>query len=315
MKTPERLIGGMFAILLAMSGLSPALAQSWEPLRPAIGQGTAICDGPGDVGVSFCFGLRCGTENSAEWFTYQVGGDSVDGDVRVNLIVDGRGHSTLLMTQQDTPHGEWSFASPYDPLRHDPIVDQLKAGSSMYVLVGGVTGAALSLRGSARALERTLAMCAANISVETPAASAVAAVSPDPLAYQPDATGLELTFEQLPRPVRAEIEQIAAMCGSAFQTEGRHSQAILATDIDGDGTYDFLLEHALFCPSEILMMCGASNCPHTLFVSANDTWRRFDFVLQGYKEFSEEGILFMCSTDSRKAGVFMENGVLTQRNC
>lgn len=311
-------IGGALLLLLVLpEGARAQNPPSWSDISySAMGHGSVACSHAGNQGDIFCFGLRCSaSDNAPEWFTYQVGGDSVDGDVRVNLIVDGRDHSTLLMTQQDTAHGEWSFAAPYDPLRHDPIVDRLKAGSSVYVLVGGVAGAALSLRGSARELDRALALCESNIAVEAPAASAGAAISLDPLAFQPDATGLELTIEQLPRPVREEIEQIAAMCGNAFQIEGRHRQAIMATDIDGDGTYDFLLEHALFCPSEILMMCGASNCPHTLFVSANDTWRRFDFILQGYKEFSEEGLLFMCSTDSRKAGVFMENGVLTQRHC
>lgn len=137
----------------------------------------------------------------------------------------------------------------------------------------------------------------------------------DVLSVDPDATELSLTAGDLPEPVRAHIGEIATMCGDAFQTAGRHRNAILAEDIDGDGTYYFLLEDALFCPSEILTMCGASHCPHALFVSAEGAWRRFDFILQGYSEFSPEGFLFMCSTPARKAGVFMENGELVQRNC
>ena len=105
------------------------------------------------------------------------------------------------------------------------------------------------------------------------------------------------------------------MCGNAFLTEGRSTEALLAEDIDGDGTYDFLLDHAQFCPAAIMTMCGASNCPMTLFVSNKGTWRQFDYILQGYKEFTAQGFLFECSTPNRKAGVFMENGRLIERNC
>src|SRR5690606_35373981 len=108
----------------------------------------------------FCFGLRCSaTAGTAEWFTYQVGGDSLEGEMRVSLVFDGRSHSTLSMQQAETPAGEWSFSAPYDPSRDRSTVERLKSGSSFYVLVGGVSGAHLSLRGSSRELERALEMC------------------------------------------------------------------------------------------------------------------------------------------------------------
>lgn len=299
-------IGAMIgAALLAVIALpAAAAAQSWEPLRPAFGNGVATCNGRSRDGDTFCFGLRCRAGDKApEWFTHQVGGDSVTGDdVRVNLVVDGRSHSTLIMKQGPTPQGEWSFSSPYDPVRDRAILAQLKGGSGLYVLVGGATGAHLSLRGSSQAIDRVLARC-------QPAAAA------SPVAVRPDAAALTLTPGQLPPPVRAEIGQIAAMCGSAFQSRDRSEKALLAEDIDGDGTYDFLLDHARFCPSAILTMCGASHCPLTLFVSDRGAWRRFDFILQGYGEFSPRGFLLSCSTDGRKAGVFMEQGKLTRRNC
>lgn len=135
------------------------------------------------------------------------------------------------------------------------------------------------------------------------------------LTVQPDATELAVTTGQLPQPVRAAMDDIAAACGSALRTENRSESAFLAEDIDGDGTYDFLLDHAQFCPSAVTTMCGASLCPLTLFVSAAGAWQRFDFILQGYKAFTAQGFLLDCGTDGRKAGVFMENGALVQRGC
>jgi len=135
------------------------------------------------------------------------------------------------------------------------------------------------------------------------------------LAVDPAATELAVTAGQLPQPVRSTINDIAAMCGNAFLTEGRSPEALLADDIDGDGTYDFLLDHAQFCPDAILTMCGASHCPMTLFISGKGAWQRFDFILQGYKEFTAQGFLFQCDNPAQKAGVFMENGKLIERNC
>lgn len=302
----KKAFAAALVILLCLS--APAIAQTpppWVSIRvPAMGQGGAACthvSGGGDV---FCFGMRCSaSDNAPEWFTYQVGGDSVEGEALVNLIVDGRSHDALVMRQGDTPRGEWSFSAPFDPALHGSIVDRLRAGAGLYVLVGGVSGAQLSLRGSAREIDRAMSICRAE------------RTAPIPGVADPAADGLSLSFDQLPLPVQAGIAEIAQMCGPAFGVNGREGRPIRAADIDGDGQYDFLLEHVLFCPSELLTICGASNCPHTLFVSANGAWRRFDFILQGYREFSAQGLLFMCSAQWRKAGVFMENGVLVQRYC
>lgn len=306
MTTPTRTTAAALVLLLALS--APVAAQTppaWTSIRsPAMGEGGAACTATSRDGDVFCFGLRCSAaDNAPEWFTYQVGGDSVEGEAVVSLIVDGRTHDALPMIQRAAPRGEWSFSTPYEPLRHRTIVERLRAGSAFYVLVGGVSGAQLSLRGSAREIDRALSICRRD---ET---------SRDAVAFDPEASELSITFDELPQPVRDEIASIARMCGAAFRTEGREGRAIRATDVDGDGAYDFLLEHALFCPSEILVMCGASNCPHTLFVSANGAWRRFDFVLPGYEEFSPQGLLFTCGAQRRKAGVFMEGGVLVQRFC
>lgn len=289
------LMGGALAVLLAMSNTAAAQTPPpWSAIPyPAMGNGSAACTHLGGQGDVFCFGLRCTAKNTPEWFTHQVGGDSVEGEVRVNLIVDGKSHSTLFMQQGSTPQGEWSFTAPYDTTRDRSAVEQLKAGSGLYVLVGGATGAQLSLRGSSREIERVVAMCQAGGMTQT-------SVSVD---------------GQLPAPVSQEINQIAAICGNAFKTAGRSPQALQAEDIDGDGLADYLLDHAQFCPDAITTMCGASHCPLTLFVSAQGAWRRFDYILQGYKDFSAQGFLFQCSTSTRKAGVFMEGGKLTERNC
>lgn len=140
-------------------------------------------------------------------------------------------------------------------------------------------------------------------------------VQKDALTVDPSAASLTVKSSELPQPVRAKIGEIALICGTAFKIEGRDEKAVLADDIDGDGTYDFLLDHAQFCPDAVTSMCGASHCPVTLLVSNKGTWRQFDYILQGYKEFSTEGFLLQCPDPKQKAGVFLENGKLVQKDC
>lgn len=338
----------------------------------------------------FCLGLRCNASDvTPEWFTYQIGGDSADGEVGVDLIVDGRSRSTLPMVQTGTPQGEWSFAAPHDPARDRAMLGRLRAGSGLHVMIGGVSGAHLSLRGSSREIGRAMATCRAAGAPAQKAPSTAAGASEgklgepyeavaammggqdceatesaivraitgagfgiwdanlfvaegaedgtlklsdrtgevytyrlagcatgrNALAVDPGAAGLTLAAGQLPEFVRARLDEIAAACGDAFRTERRSENAFLADDLDGDGIYDFLLDHAQLCPPRMPVLCGASRCPFTLFVSGGGEWRRFDFILQDYREFSEKGLLLPCSTDGRKAGVFVENGELTRRDC
>lgn len=159
-------IGSLLAAGLAVlfAGVTGTVAQTppqWSPISyPSMGTGSAACDHLGGQGDVFCFGLRCSaTGGAAEWFTYQVGGDSLEGELRVNLVFDGRSHSTLYMQQADTPSGEWSFSALYDPVRDRSTLTRLKGGGSFYVLVGGVSGAHLSLRGSSKHLDQALAIC------------------------------------------------------------------------------------------------------------------------------------------------------------
>lgn len=298
-----KLFAGATSLLLILS--FEASAQTMPPWSaipfPVMGKGRAACTHLGGQGDVFCFGLRC-EKNTLEWFTYQVGGDSSEGDVAVKLTVDGGPPESLSMKQRKTPIGEWSFSTPFDLGRDHTIIEKLKTGSRLTVLVGEASGARLSLRNSARSIEQAAAMCGVSS-------------KPEALRVTPGATELTVTPQQLPTPVLAEMRNIAAICGTAFKTTDRNPNALLAEDINQDGVYDFLLDQAQFCPDAILTMCGASHCPFTLFVSNNGSWRRFDFILQGYKEFTRRGFLLQCSNEARKAGVFMENGELKQRNC
>ena len=378
------------AVLGLLAAISPASSQTMQPWSPIafseFGRGTLACAQRHSEGEVLCFGLRCSATGGSEWFTHQVGGNSVEGEALVNLVIDSANHFTLPMKQAATSADGWAFSVAYDPARDDHVVAQLKSGSSLYVLIGGLSASPLTLRGSSREIDRVLAMCAAPAaaqdgpeqvsgapggSFDTPdeAVHAMAArqgcrateseifetitgagfgvwdanqyivggsqsgalhlldktnhlyrvagctAASDPLAVDPDATELAMTAQQLPQAVRAALREIAESCGDAFLTDTSNENALLAEDIDGDGTYDFLLEHVEFCPEQRLFVCGASKCPVTLVVSQGGAWRRFDYIMLGYSEFSEAGFLFMCSTDERKAGVFMENGKLTERTC
>ena len=373
------IVSAFAGMTIAMSQASAQTPPPWQATTtPATGSGAEACTHAGSEGDVFCFGLRCAADGMPEWFIHQVGGDSAEGDVAVSLVVDGRSHVTLPMTPRTAPAGEWSLSAAFDPVRDRSALDMLKGGAGLYVVVGGVSGAHLSLRGSSRQIETTLASCTAGGQPAAPAAAindphgavlALAArqgceateseifnaitqagfgawdanlfvtnasengklqlidrtdllyrvagctVEKDAMAVDPDATELTLTSNDLPPILVAAMEEIATMCGDAYDKDEQGETALMAEDIDGDGIYDFLLDHVQFCPSRIVEVCGASHCPMTLLVSNGGTWRQFDYNLQGYREFSKEGFLFQCDDASRKAGVFMENGALTERGC
>lgn len=95
MATPTRTIAAALVLLLALS--APVAAQAppvWTSIRsPAMGECGAACTATCSVS-----GLRCSAvDNAPEWFTYQVEGDSVEGEAVVSLIVDGRTHDAPPM--------------------------------------------------------------------------------------------------------------------------------------------------------------------------------------------------------------------------
>ncbi|WP_274427421.1 hypothetical protein [Chelativorans sp. YIM 93263] len=139
--------------------------------------------------------------------------------------------------------------------------------------------------------------------------------SKNALVVDPNAAEPVIARHHIPQPVRDQVTAIAAACGADFQAEGRDENAFLADDVNHDGTYDFLLDHALACPARTKALCDASGCPSSLFVYSNGDWQPHAFHLYGYKELTMEGFLLKCSTEINKAGVFTKNGKLVRRDC
>lgn len=300
MQTPERVIGGTFAVLLTLTATAAAQGSAaWQVNRGNNFVAASICQSGSD---RHCVRLQC--------LTMEGGGVSWGIDApkpgysaestTVTWTIDGTAVSLPMNKAGPADNGVQSYDAAFSQTDHQNLVQLLKNGNRLTVGSDQFAAFSLSLYGSGTALTTLLAECMAEKNA---------------LAVDPAATELAVTADQLPQPVRSTINDIAAMCGNAFVTEGRSPEALVADDIDGDGTYDFLLDHAQFCPDAILTMCGASHCPMTLFVSDKGAWQRFDFILQGYKEFTAQGFLFQCDDPAQKAGVFMESGKLTQRNC
>lgn len=156
-----RQLGGMLALLFGLSTATTAMSQSWDTLQPAFGKGAAVCNGRDDEGNTFCFGLRCtATDNAPEWFIIQIGGGSDRGNVTTAIIIDGRHHFQIPMTERQWQN-QWDFAGAYDATDHAALVNALKAGSRVSVQVGRETKVNLSLRGSSREIARALSMCPA----------------------------------------------------------------------------------------------------------------------------------------------------------
>lgn len=157
--------------------------------------------------------------------------------------------------------------------------------------------------------------CQAGLKTRVPVDFSSTNASPNVLTVNPNATELNIASRHIPQPVRQRRVEIAAACGADFQTKNRDEKAFLADDVNADGVYDFLLDHNLFCPARTKTFCDASGCLLSLFVSNNGDWQMYEIVAHGYKEFTTNGLLLTCINDRKKAGVFMENGRLVQRNC
>lgn len=291
------LIGRALVVLLALSNTVAAQTPpAWSEIQfLAMGQGRAACthlSGQGDV---FCFGLRCTAENIPEWFTYQVGGDSVEGDARVNLIVDGRGHSTLFMKQKPTPQGEWSFAAPFNPSRDRSVVDRLKSGSDLYVLVGGASGAQLSLRGSSRQIDHALAMCQGG---------GVASDSSEPATPSSYPSAMDPL-------IRETVEMCINVGGKAQLLDG----GVQSKDINGDGKPDYLVDLAMLsCGTGLSPFCGAINCEFAVFASHGDAYVSGRY-LGVEPRFGNNAVLIPCPDSDRYSEIRMSGGSLKQTYC
>lgn len=101
------------------------------------------------------------TDNSPEWFTIQIGGGSDRGNVATTIIIDGKHHFQIPMTERQWQN-QWDFAGAYDAANHAALVNALKAGSRLSVQVGRETQANLSLRGSSHEIARVLSICQAS---------------------------------------------------------------------------------------------------------------------------------------------------------
>jgi len=288
-----------FAVLFGLT--TDGAAQTPPPWSAipyeAMGQGRAACSHAGGQGDVFCFGLRCTAENKPEWFTYQVGSDSVEGEARVNLVVDGRAHSTVMMKQATTPQGEWSFSAPYDPARDRSVVDQLKSGTDLYVLIGGASGARLSLRGSSREIDRALSMCQGGGSGVAADISESATPSSYPSAMDP--------------LIRETVEMCINIGGKAELLSG----GVKSKDINGDGKPDYLVDLAMLsCGTGLSPFCGAANCEFAVYASHGD-----DYVSGRYlgiePRFGDDAVLIPCPGSNRFSEIRMSGGQLKQTYC
>lgn len=301
-------------LLFAFVSVGRGYARDWGAIPfPSLGEGVAVCEGAGNHHL--CFGLRCASaDRIPEWFTFQTGGDSATGDVKVSVVLDGSRHHNLPMSEKRRQElGEWEFAAQFEWARDSLFVDQLKAGSSIYVLIGNVSGGRLSLQGSTRAIDSILKQCRPVQKGTMPASPADDGQGLNAsLLVNPEAESLALSRADMPAPLVAALNEIDAECGS--ERVDPDDSGFVAEDIDSDGIYDFLLDHQAFCPARRQMICGASHCPYTAVISAQGQWKRFDYILQGYRGFSSEGFLLRCP-DGSNAGIWRQGDRLLRKFC
>lgn len=215
----------------------------------------------------------------------------------MNLIVDGRRHSTLMMKQATTPQGEWSFSAPFESARDRSVVDRLKSGSSLYVLVGGASGAQLSLRGSSREIDNALSMCRGG-------GNGVASDTPE--------TATPSSYPSAMDPlIRETVEMCIDVGGKAELLSG----GVKSKDINGDGKPDYLVDLAMLsCGTGLSPFCGAANCEFAVYASNGD-----DYVSGRYlgiePRFGDDAVLIPCPNSTRFSEIRMSGGKLEQTYC
>ncbi|MEM7461255.1 MAG: caspase family protein [Pseudomonadota bacterium] len=242
--------------------------QKWQDLAPVNGRGTTVCHT--DQANYYCLALRCGQGRGLE-FAWIFSGGSIESGRQVPVHVDDELVDTLTVNALD-PSSELVFA--YESGRHEYLMDRLKAGRTVSLTFDSKL--TLSLRGSSKALNKTLKMCANEIGTGALVANSGNS-SPKPtggpdLSWRKDDTE-ELyiarirdsavehggpcdveraIFEQLQRDIKVEVDQQEIKAGEFVSVEWRGNSLdqlipaylIVATDaavrFRGDGFYTLM---------------------------------------------------------------------------
>jgi len=180
-----------FAGLLFVPVAAQAQSAGWQPLAPAFGTGSAVCNTSRNL--YSCLALRCGAGRGTEFaFFFNVGDYGTAPGA--NIGVDGKPVAGVPFTAID-PTKE--LVAPYNPVVHASLIAALKSGSVLEFDIGHRHR--FSLKGSSAAIERTLAACVAETGTGQVAARE-GAVSADEMrakvagiirSYQPSGEALD----------------------------------------------------------------------------------------------------------------------------
>lgn len=295
MKTPERVIGGTFAVLLAMSGTAAGQSSAaWQVNRGDNFVAAGICQAGSD---RHCVRLQC--------LTMEGGGISWGIDapepgysaesVSVTWTIDGAAVSLPMNKAGPADTGMQSYDAAFSQTDHQNLVQRLKRGNRLTLNSDQFAAFTLSLRGSGAALTTMLAECPLIASMDTPSASSGSSSYPpamDPLILE-------------------TVEMCINIGGKAQLLDG----SVQSKDINGDGKPDYLLDLGkLSCGTGLSPYCGAANCEFAVYVSHGD-----DYVSGLYlgiePRFGDDAILIPCPGSTRFSEIRLIGGSLKQTLC
>lgn len=252
-----RVLLALIFLFAAGWGLSPAMAQGWIMVdtEGAGGAGAQVC---GDEPDAPCFRVTCENDSPLHFDIALFGAAAagLEGDVPVELRVDGRAAALILFTAGTPSDGMTTLAAPYDPRLHGALIDQLRRGSRAELEIRAPSGAIVtpvSLRGSSKALGAVMDTC--------------------PVPEVP-----------LDDPASVVLGEIVHACGQLGGSVVMEPGFERREDLDGDGREDVVIDYAAAVCSEMASLyCGSGGCTVGFFLARDEGFERiFDGVIRGY---------------------------------
>ncbi|MEM7641020.1 MAG: hypothetical protein AAF366_00660 [Pseudomonadota bacterium] len=147
----------------ALLATPAAAAEGWSFDESARGVGATVCPVLDDrTGNYRCFALICEVRGGpADLMVEFAGGELPGGPYGLEVHVDGDLAGRLDLTETVTD-GTTRLHTPYDPKRHDGLLDRLRAGNQAILKLthaGQAIFDGVSLRGSSRALGLATEAC------------------------------------------------------------------------------------------------------------------------------------------------------------
>jgi hypothetical protein len=256
-----RRVVSIFAALGWAALAQPAGAQGWGMVdtEGTGGAGAFVCAEPGDDWSDPpCLRLECSDTAPLHYEIALFGADAtgLPEELAAEIRVDGQAAGLLLFAPAAALDGMAKLEAAFDPRLHGALVGMLRKGNRAEIALqhpAGARVAALSLRGSSRALGAVMDTC--------------------PMPEVP-----------LNDPAAVVLNTIVRECGQLGGSVAMEPGFERREDLDGDGRDDVVIDYAAaVCSQMASLYCGSGGCTVGFFLARDEGFTRiYDGVIRGY---------------------------------